>query len=693
MKLKKQHMGLLAAAAIALPSSFAAAQSAPAMEKNDVLPLKNVILYSSGVGAFVHEGELDGKTKLRFSFSAEQLNDLLKSLFIASANGKGGPGDLSVESITYPSKIPLSELLKEYRINVQENMGMREILSQLQGNLFQCKLNDGSGFTGRLTGVNSSIERVVSGTDTHLVETVYANFLTDKGNLKRIKLDDLQEILPVDKNILAEINKALSILAENSDKSAKNISINLDSKGKNLARIAYVIESPVWKTSYRLAIPDDKGKGKAFLQGWAMVENPTHAEWKDVRLSLISGRPTSFIQDLYSSIFLSRPYMQRQDYTNIKLVRHEMGRKELELPQSEACDAFEMANTLSVPAAAPMGKMKTYGASMVSNAARQVTSKAIGELYRYDIAKPVTLGSRESAMLELIGEMVEMEKVSLFDFSINPDRPMSSVILKNSSALLLPQGPVTIFTGDTYGGDASLSDLPSGQDQLLSYGVDLEVIANRKNTTREPGFIHTVKLERGNLNVARKMVQSATYEFTNQSKTPKTIIVQHPILQGAQLVSKEKPVETTANFYRFRTEIPAGKTASVVVDQERDLWNHYSVMQSDLTYVSAVLKDAKLSKEAEAIFQKIFADSAKIKDLQQEINDLQATYNMTTEAHSRTRSSLNVISGGDYRNKLTQQLAELDKKLLELTQLRESKNTELRKLKKALNDFIAKSKI
>ena len=51
-----------------------------------------------------------------------------------------------------------------------------------------------------------------------------------------------------------------------------------------------MIENPIWKTSYRLVL--DK-KEKPFLQGWAVVENPTDEDWNDVEMALVSGRPIS----------------------------------------------------------------------------------------------------------------------------------------------------------------------------------------------------------------------------------------------------------------------------------------------------------------------------------------------------------------------------------------------------------------
>ena len=82
--------------------------------------------------------------------------------------------------------------------------------------------------------------------------------------------------------------------------------MKLDFKGagKRKVSVGYIQEAPVWKTSYRLVLSDDEAP---FLQGWAIVENTTAQDWKDVKLTLVSGRPISFVMDLYQPLFMARP--------------------------------------------------------------------------------------------------------------------------------------------------------------------------------------------------------------------------------------------------------------------------------------------------------------------------------------------------------------------------------------------------
>ena len=68
-------------------------------------------------------------------------------------------------------------------------------------------------------------------------------------------------------------------------------------------KITYVTESPSWKPSYRVVL--DKN-GKARLQGWAVVDNVSGEDWKDVRVGVGSTSALSFRYDLHSVRLVER---------------------------------------------------------------------------------------------------------------------------------------------------------------------------------------------------------------------------------------------------------------------------------------------------------------------------------------------------------------------------------------------------
>ena len=59
-------------------------------------------------------------------------------------------------------------------------------------------------------------------------------------------------------------------------------------------------------------------KNKPYLQGWAVVENPTSEDWNGVEMALISGRPISFQMDLYNPLYISRPNVEPELFASLR---------------------------------------------------------------------------------------------------------------------------------------------------------------------------------------------------------------------------------------------------------------------------------------------------------------------------------------------------------------------------------------
>lgn len=70
--------------------------------------------------------------------------------------------------------------------------------------------------------------------------------------------------------------------------------------------VSYVGEAAVWKTTYRLIFPTAADR-QPTLQGWAVVDNMSAADWNNVELSLVAGEPQAFRQPLSAPLFASRP--------------------------------------------------------------------------------------------------------------------------------------------------------------------------------------------------------------------------------------------------------------------------------------------------------------------------------------------------------------------------------------------------
>ena len=298
------------------------------------LPIGQVVLFSSGVGYFQREGMVEGTARVDLSFPVQDINDLLKSMVLRDLDG----GHIS--TVSYDSNAPIERTLKSFAINLTNNPGFGAILNQARGEkvevvLQQANANQPGTMTGTVVGIES--QKIAVGKEA--VECEMLNLWCADG-VRSLKMSDLQRVRFLNPVMDSEFRKALETLALSHDTQKKAVSINFVGEGKRNVRVGYVVENPIWKTSYRLVL--DK-KEKPYLQGWAVVENPTDEDWKDVRMALVSGRPISFQMDLYQPLYVPRPVVEPELFASLRpqtysgdLSRTELGRNEVRSLFSDA---------------------------------------------------------------------------------------------------------------------------------------------------------------------------------------------------------------------------------------------------------------------------------------------------------------------------------------------------------------------
>ena len=101
----------------------------------------------------------------------------------------------------------------------------------------------------------------------------------------------------------------------------------------------------------------------------------------------------------------------------------------------------------AAPAPAPSAEKSALGRRMDFQQGVQAAAQAgeLGELFQYRISTPVTLSRNRSAMLPIVNEKVEGEKLSIYNEAVQPKHPLNGLRLKNTTQLHLMQGPITVF--------------------------------------------------------------------------------------------------------------------------------------------------------------------------------------------------------------------------------------------------------
>ncbi|HKE04710.1 MAG TPA: carboxypeptidase regulatory-like domain-containing protein, partial [Blastocatellia bacterium] len=285
---------------ISIISSPALAQS-----ENNPPPLRRVTLYKHGVGYFERQGKVNGDQQVTFLFDAAQMNDVLKSL-VALDMGKG-PDRGAISAVTFDSIKPVDKRLEEFGISLDSTnaMGLTSLLGQLKGARVEVRAGT-SPAAGMVLGIEKR-SRMQGAEKTEALELV---LVSDGGELRSIPLDQIRGIKLLDAKLREDLEQYLSILQSTIHKNLRKLTISTTGQGERDLFLSYVVEAPVWKTTYRVVLD---AKSKPLLQGWALVDNVQDEDWNEVTLSLVSGAPISFIQDLQQPRYKRRPVVGMPD--------------------------------------------------------------------------------------------------------------------------------------------------------------------------------------------------------------------------------------------------------------------------------------------------------------------------------------------------------------------------------------------
>jgi hypothetical protein len=678
------------------PSPVAAkdvAAAGEAVQPSAALPVSRVVLYSSGVGYFQRAGKVKGSCRVDLAFPAADINDLLKSLVLRDLGGG------QVTAVACDSHDPIDKTLQSFAINLNNSPSLAAILSQARGEKVEAVLQQGAaGQPGTLTGsiVGVETQKQQLGKDT-TVDAAFLNLWCAEG-LRSVKLADVQRLRFLNPALDTEVRQALEVLALGHDSQKKAVSIAFSGEGEREVRVGYVTEAPMWKTSYRLVLGKD---GKPQLQGWAIVENPSDEDWSGVGMALVSGRPISFRMDLYQPLYVPRPLVEPELFASLRPPTYEgdMAGKDKAAkvmngaapapPEDSAASAFgaragaekrayrrQLLRSESI-AGDQLGLQKELADTMdlgkgVRSAA---TGQQLGESFQYVIDQPVTVARQKSAMLPVVTQPVEGERLSIYNEATHAKFPLLGLRLKNTTGLHLMQGPVTVFDGSAYAGDARFLDIPPGDERLISYAVDLNtevqpVVENpRQHLTK-------VKLLKGILYSTSRLVEGKTYKLKSRSGGDRTVLVEHPYRPDFRLTSQEKPAETARDVYRFAVRLPAGKEASLTVTEERDLGSQMALTNLDDNSIRVFLQDAATSPAAKEALRKAVELKGKADRSRQELAHAEQLLADIERDQARLRANLKetpptAAAYKKYLAKLDQQENEVDDLREQIKKLRD----------------------
>jgi hypothetical protein len=655
------------------------------------LPLNRIILFSSGVGYFQREGTVEGNARVDLQFPCNNINDLLKSLVLQDLGGG------RVGTVHYDNRNPIEKTLKSFAIDLTGNPSLAQIFLQARGERIE--------INGTITGTIVSLEtkKKTVGKD-QVLDEEHLNLLTADG-LVSLPLAELQRIRFVKKELEHDFRKALEVLAGGHDHQKKTVTLNFTGEGPRPVRVGYVMESPVWKTTYRLAVD----KNKLFLQGWGIVENTTDEDWNNVRLGLVSGRPISFQMDLYEPLFIPRPVVMLNLFASLQPQTYG-GNMGMPVPPQACCDscvavrgvlaqegsgssaqaaqeramAVQMANGIQNQAA-----NAAQGINISQSIASAASAAKLGEYVHYRIDQSVTLPRQKSALLPIVNKEIKGTKVSIYNESVHAKYPLLGLSFKNTTGLHLTQGPVTVFENFAYAGDARIDEIQPGETRLLSYAIDLGTEVEPQAGLTQPQSLMTVKVVRGVLHATFKHQQSRCYLVKNRSNHTRRVWIEHPYRCDWHLVNSPKPIERTREVYRFEVKAEPNKPARLEVVEEQPVVNRFVLTGCADETVQLYLRAARSSPEIKKALKKLLQLRADQSEVQAALAREQSALNTIVQDQERMRANMGRVPPASqaykrYLKKFDDQETEIEERRAKVVKLQAAAE----KQRKVVEDYV-----
>ena len=652
---------------------------APSIAAAQELVLKRVMLSSGGLGYFEYEATVEGDATLKLTVSLPQVDDVLKSLVVY--DDKGGVGSLSL-----PGREPLAQAFKDLPFD-QDSLGSpADLLATLKG--AEITVGGSRSISGRIVSVQD--ETVTTNDGKATTKRTRVTLLTDRG-LQQFILEDAENLQFADQALRDKVAQALMALQTNRAKDARTLELTTRGQGKRTVRVAYIVEVPVWKASYRLTLPGDPASPKAALQGWATVENLSGQDWKDIELTLVSGRPVAFHQALYEAYYVKRPeipvevagrLMPGVDRGGVEAAKAAPPPPPAGAPQYRPQQERALAATAAPPA-------------IVAGAADQVEATDAATQVVFKVPRAVSVDNGRTLSIPIIDREVPAQRLALYQAETAARNPLAAIRLSNDGDSGLPPGIITLYERDkagyvAYVGDARLSGFPIGETRLLAYALD-EKITVERDAAQTDG-IATGAIAQGALRVSRIIRQTMTYRVRGPAKEPRQLIVVQRRLPGWTLVKPDpKTVELSEGNYRIPFELPGGdQTQTFEVVQEQTQQQELRLVDTAADQIRVYAQAREFDARTREALTKVLQLQGAVADVQRKAAQADAERQQIVQEQARLRDNLaRVPANSDLQRRY---LATLDKQETELEAIakrRADAEKEAEAAREALRTYVA----
>jgi hypothetical protein len=587
--------------------------------------LERVLLSTGGVGYLGYRAMVEGDGTLRLTVPLRQVDDILKSLTILDGGG-------TVRAVSLQGPAPLADLFRSTPFKEGDLADLPTLLSSLRG--AELAVRGPTELRGRILSVVPEESR----TDEVTTIRHRLSLLTPEGMRSVLLETEVDGLALADPMLGRQLELVLARLADNRREQERTLEIGLGGAAGREVRLGYLAEMPLWKASYRLVTGSEE---RGLLQGWAILENLSGQDWRDVEVTLVAGSPTALRQALFRTYFVPRPEVPV-----------------LEGPQPPGPLADGSPRAALAPSLAARGKDRG-GATLMAEAAptpapaplevgaaQELTAQTL-----FRLPQKVSLPTGHTVMAPIVDAQVPVERLDLYRAREGGPHPEAAIRLKNDGGTSLPAGIATLYErldggGLTFLGDARLPALAPGAEEIVSYGRDgaVEVASSEEEESR----LDRVRIADGIMELSRVERRRTRYTATGRfSGSPRGFVLEVPRPEGWRVAEPADAV-TEGERVRVTRRLAPGAALELAVVLERPVVERVVLADAGPDDLALAFQGATLSPEIRQALERLQALSARIADLDGRIDAAQARRDERAAEQERLRANLEAVPpGGD----------------------------------------------
>ncbi|MEO0563225.1 MAG: hypothetical protein AAF125_14045 [Chloroflexota bacterium] len=604
------------------------------------LPVREMVLYKHGVGFFVRAGELSGN-RLLLAFRSDEINDILKSLFVIDRSEEG-----RVLGIHYQTPTNQTHRLATSSIKLSSNSALTDLMRDLRGRrvtmVFETQPGTHETVTGRIVGLEE--QRKYHAATTRIVQEQRLPLLTEEGTLRLMDMSTLRDIVIDDEQATRDLTYFLDTATAEDDRRVIEVRLN-DATHDLLA--SYVAPSPTWRVSYRIIAEtaEDDNTGTALLQGWGLFDNRLEEDLVDVQVTLVAGQPISFIYDLYSSDIPRRKTVK--DKARITApIQYERPQRTInsgsvtmdymEPSQERFRGSVRIGEVHGGVDSMPMPRQ-----SAARSVQSKVESKAAGETFQYIVTTPVTVKRGESAMVPIISAEVNYERELLYNADKLPTHPVAALRFTNTTGLTLERGPITLVENNDYRGEDILPFTGDDNDIYLPYAVELgiRIVEDRGSRYEHHGF----HIQNHLLVQEEYQVDEIVYKIENTTEAQRTVIIERD-LGDNELYDTRPPDTETLTKKRWAVPAAVDEVTVFKISMRKIISQHHILYSMDAALLQRLIDQQHLTGNLRDDLSQLLQLTANNDSARKQVEDLSAERDDVYRKQEQLRANLGALN-------------------------------------------------